>query len=436
MAARRCRDSGSWVEAANLYIMAQRCIDETGTGTGTGDQLTKILEGIWECTRVFRPDMAIDALERLGAYYNEQAMKKERDFVQIRLINLYSQKGTFDKALDTFNKIDGDTKMTKALSECAVAYTYTFLGRQDTAIEHLERSRPVLATGQRFFLAVNTITTLAAYVWKGAIREALYWYSRTKKLSKGHLDLELMADIWLGYIDFLSGNFTSGTKTFLRILDAQERLGSTAGGLSYIHTQSSLYFSAVYMGNLEQASHDLERFVHLDRTLCVNGAKALRDLYDAWICLEKGLSTKAIDLLEGALPSLKKGAANRVPYAINALCAAHLDTGEISCAQDLAARGIAWNERFGNQDQLIWSYRSAAKACIMKNDLEQAKPLLVRASMLSKKCMMKPHMAWNHSVWALYWKKQGDKEKADACTGRSQRMWLEMECPYQAEKIP
>jgi tetratricopeptide (TPR) repeat protein len=189
------------------------------------------------------------------------------------------------------------------------------------------------------------------------------------------------------------------------------------------------------MGDLEQAAKDLERFIRLEKTLCVHGAKALRDLYEAWICLEGGVNTKAIDLLEGALPVLKKGTANRVPYAINALCIAWMNEGEISRAQDLAAQGIAWNERFGNQDQLIWSYRSAAKACLLNNDPEKATPFLVRATELSEKYMMKPHMAWNHSVWAFYWEKQGNRPRADTCTKKSQSMWMDMECPYQTKKI-
>jgi class 3 adenylate cyclase/tetratricopeptide (TPR) repeat protein len=435
-AAQRYESSGSWFEAAANYLSAQTSLQITPDIPEASQKLIKVWEGIWLCSRIFNPAQAIAALEALSSHYRKVGLKKEETYALIRLINLYSQKGQFNKALQLFDYtsfLAADDPILLAALHTAIAYTHTFLGKPLLALSLLDQARPSLESSDRFLLAVNALTTLAAYVWKGDIDQAHKWYSRTKELSNDHMDLDLMAEMWFAHICCLEGSFEEAHRLLQDLSCREKKLGSLAGGLSYLRIQSCVYFRSRYFGDVQGARHDLEMFHALGSD--IQGSKALANLYQAWICIEEGRAPMARDLIEEALPELMSGVANRVPYALNTLAEAYLLMGDLPRARKAALTCIEWNEINGNQDQLIWALRVLAQVNMDMGDLDAPYSLLKRSYLLARTCRMRPHMAWVLALWGDLMVRAGKRRKALACYRRSMALWDEMGNPHQIHRI-
>jgi tetratricopeptide (TPR) repeat protein len=162
-AGRYCEASGAWVEAGAHFVSAEQCVRSSADVHQAEDLLVEIEEGIWRCSRVFDPVRAITALDDLMKYYRHKGLKEGEAFCIIRLINLYSQLGMFDKARECYENslgiIPGHPVLVAA-AQTAYAYTYTFLGRPLDALNLLEKARRS-HTADPFLYAVNMLTTLA-----------------------------------------------------------------------------------------------------------------------------------------------------------------------------------------------------------------------------------------------------------------------------------
>lgn len=438
LAARIYQAEGTWIEAAAQYLKAKECLQKTADLPDGDESLIMVLEGIWSCSRVFDPDLAISALEELGGIFKKSGHKGQEAFSQIRLINLYSQKAKFQEALDRYDDVltkTGGNDLLVAAAKTAVAYTYTFLGKPIIALQYLEEARSRLDLSDKFLLSVNYLTTLTAYVWRGCIKEAFVWHSRVKEQSSPYLDLDLMADVWLGYIFFLKGGIAEGQKVFDEIRFKEVKLGSIAGGLSYLRIQSSIYLYSRYTGWLDKAREEIDMLECQKNKSRKDPFFALHGLYRAWIALEHGQYQAARDLLEEALPLLETGIVNRVPYALNALAETYLKLEDFGKAVEIAGKCIAWNRENGNMDQLIWAWRIYGASCFKIGKWEEARDSLISASRLAWTLQMKPHIAWTIEVWGDYHAAKGKLVKAKACYARSISLWMAMENPYQARKI-
>jgi len=439
LAAQKSQNAGSWVEAAEHYRIADNILQrQHDDSKDRQNMLISVWEGIWNCTRIFNPDKAIYALERLVQYYSTEKEEKAEAFARIRLINLYSQKGLFDQAREAFSSavslVEND-QILRAAAETAVAYTYTYLGQPCMALDYLENSRRVFKPQDTFFLAVNCLSTLTAWVWKGNTTKALRWYRKTKEVSGNYVDLDLMADLWLGYIKYLKGDFSQGMRLFSKVYQAEQKLGVSAGGLSYIRIQSSIYFNTRYMGNPGVARQDLNSFQKLSEQVQVKGSEELTNLYRAWILLEESQFGQARDLLEMALPGLQAGIANRVPYALNALAEALLMQGCLEEAKKIAERGVAWNLQNQNQDQLIWAYTIMGRICISAQEYDNARKFLMQAFRLAKTCEMNPHRAWTFAAWGKLWEQRGNRSNAQACFSKAAHLWSAMGNQHQITRL-
>jgi tetratricopeptide (TPR) repeat protein len=435
-AAQRYQDTGSWFEAAAHYASAQRLLRENPGIGEAREKLLRIWEGIWICSRVFNPMQAIEALETLAALHRTEGRKKEEIYACIRLINLYSQKAMFDKALQLFDYATlrvPDDPVLCAAAKTAVAYTYTFLGKPLYALSLLDEARTVLDASDRFVVAVNALTTLAARVWIGDMHEARAWYHKAKASCRAYMDLDLMTEVWLAHICCLEGGFIEARKVYQEVSRSEKKLGKMAGGLTYLRIQGSIYFRSRYLGDGAGARLDLKMF-HAPGTELLQ-FKALERLYQAWINLEEGKVSLARDLIEEVMPELIKGIANRVPYALNTLAEAYLLMGDVAQARKTACSCIEWNEAKGNQDQLIWALRIWAQASIVADDTDAARTALRRAIRLARKNHMKPHVAWNLAVWAELLVRSGKVTRACACYRKALWLWEGMGNPHQADKI-
>lgn len=440
MAAKKIQASGSLTEAANHYMTAESCLEEYKDYPMRNEELIKVWEGIWSCTRILNPEKAIYALKKLSDYYKAKGFKDDEAFSKIRLINTYSQKGLFEKAIDTFNSLSHLVKenpVMRAAASTAVAYTYTYLGKPNIALGYLNEARPFFSDDHKFFLGVNYITALSAMVWKGDIPGALSCYKKARYMynDESDIDLGLLADIWLGYIYYLMGKFTEANKIFAQCSKAEQMLGSLAGGVSYIRIQSAIYFNSRYMGNTTEAMAELNKLTDFPQSFQIEGSDALTALYKGWICQEEGRLDEAKDLLEYAIPVLRRGIANRLPYALNALGEICLYTYDLTYAKALAEEGIKWNLENGNQDQLIWAYRLMGNVCIEQGLYKEAKDALSKALDLSRRLDMSPNMAWTLTSFGAYWKKRGNEKMADIYYKKAISMWQAMNNPYQIEKI-
>ncbi len=438
LAAINYQETGSLLEASHHYINAEHALTKVPEYPGRDQEWVRIWEGIWTCTRIFSPDRAISALENLSRYYSERDLIRDEVFAKIRLINLYSQKALFKNAFDIFREVlvkTEDDAVMRGAAETAIAYAFTYLGRPEMALEYLTFSRKSFSPSDSFLLAVNSLMTLTALVWKGSVPEALTWYQNTRTLCKGQSDMEMLSDIWLGYLNYLMGNFRRADQIFMEAFKAEQMLGAIAGALSYIRTQSSIYFNARYKGDLKQAREDLHRFERFSDDVHVAGSGALMDLYRGWISLEEGDYIAARSLLGRALPALKTGIANRVPYALNALAETLLHMSDWESAKFVAREGIAWNREHGNQEQFIGINRIMGEICLKADVFDEAKEALFIASRTARRLRMRPHVAWTLATWGDYWEKIGDRKKAKGCRERAQYMWQTMGNPYQACKI-
>ncbi|MCE5275337.1 MAG: AAA family ATPase [Deltaproteobacteria bacterium] len=435
-AARRCRDMGSWFEAVAHYLLVQRSLEENPDIPEAQAKLIGVREGIWMCSRVFNPAQAIDALEALASHYRAAGLKRGEAYACIRLINLHSQKGRFGRAFQLFEYatlLAADDQVLLAAARTSVAYTYTFLGKPLCALELLEKARPALEASDPFLLAANMLTTLAACVWKGALDEARKWYEKIRESGGSHLDLDLMAEVWLAHISCLEGRFGEAHRIFREVLNSERKLGSLAGGLSYLRIQGSIYFLSRYLGDVQGARQDLALFDELGSDMQGSGAMAM--LYQAWIAQEEGRAVEARNLLEAAVPDLMKGVANRVPYALNALAEACLLMGDLEEAKRTALACIEWNECHGNQDQLIWALRVWARISVSLGDPTTAQSALRRSCLLARMHRMRPHTAWNLTAWGDLLACSGKPGKARACYRRSLALWGEMGNRHQADRV-
>ncbi len=436
LSARTYQAEGSWIEASAHYRMAQLCLEKSQDYPDRDDLLIKIGEGIWSCSRIFNPDQAISALENLICLYRKAGHKNQEIFSQIRLINLYSQKGLFQKALDAFDDVVSKAygnDFLIAAAKTSVAYTYTYLGKPMTALKYLEEARNRLDSSDRFLLSVNYLTALAASIWRGSMTDALAWYSRMKEQSSPYMDLDLMAEVWHGYILFLKGDILDGQRIFDEVREKEKKLGCLAGGFSYLRIQSSIYLYSRYSGCLEKAQEELEKLE--ESTVHESSPSALLSLYRAWIGIEQGQYQMVRDLIENALPHLEAGIANRVPYALNALAEALLSLGDLTKASEIASRSIDWNCENGNMDQLIWARRIMGCIYLRQDRKDAAEDSLSTASRLAWEMKMKPHVAWTVGSWGDLHASSGKWKKAKSCYARAITLWRGMGNTYQAEKI-
>jgi len=436
LAARLYQAEGSWMEAAMHYTWARECICSGDWSAQRDEMLIAVCEGIWSCSRIFSPDRAIASLEELASLYGKGGHASQEIFSRIRLINLYSQKAQFEKALSTFERVQEQSRGNAFLSSAArttVAYTYTFLGKPLKALEYLEDSRPAIRPSDRLLLLTNHLTTLASCVWSGRIGEALSWYARTKELSSAYLDFDLMAEVWLGYLLFLKGEIPRGTQVLGEVRSREKKLGCLAGGFSYLRTQSSIYLNTHYTGFLDRARED---FALVQDQGPGDGPHApLIGLYQAWIAFEEGRTREAADLTREVLPSLEQGIANRVPYALNTLSEALFALGDLAGAQEAAERCVRWNTENGNSDQLIRATRILGTVLLARGSAEAGREALRRASSLARRTGMAPHTAWALASWGDYFRATGQEERALACFRTSHTLWESMGCPYQAAKV-
>jgi len=436
-AARHMETSGAWVEAGSHYLSAEHCVQKGGDIQGREDLLVVIREGIWRCCRVFDPARAIAALDALTDHYQMTGRRDEEAFCTIRLINLYSQRGHFEKSREFYARsleIIPHNPVLVAAAQTAFAYTYTFLGRPLDALTLLEKARPVLSTADPFLYTVNVLTTLAASVWKGDLQGAHAWYRQLKNSSSAYMDIDLMADVWFAHICFLEGSFQEASRMFDDVLSREKKLGSLAGGLSYLRIQGAIYFRSRYFGDIQGAIADLDSFDALKGGL--ETLNPLKDLYRAWIALGEGRHALAKDLIIAALPGLRNGVANRVPYALNSLAQAHLLLGNHADALCAARESIAWNEERGNLDQLIGALRIEAEINISMGDHEAARTRLVQAYRLARSSGMRPHVAWVLCAFGKLLRGKGHPpSRSNACFRKARRLWEEMGNHAQAAGI-
>lgn len=435
-AARTYQAEGSWIEAATHYAWARECLLEGDVWEDREERLIAVGEGIWSCSRIFSPDQAIAALEELASLHRKAGRTSQEVFARIRLINLYAQKAQFSKAIDAYEAVSPDVQgnaFLSAASKTAMAYTCTFLGKPLKALEHLQEARACLDSQDRLLLLANHLTTLAACVWKGDIREALVWYGRTKEGSPPYLDFDLMAEVWLGYVLFLKGEITRGRKVLDEVRAREEKLGSLAGGFSYLRIQSSIYLCTRYTGDMDRAREDLAR-AHAQEAGNARHAPLI-GLYQAWLALEDGQLREAASLAQGVLPSLEKGIANRVPYALNTLAEALFLLGDLSQAEEAAGRCIRWNTENGNMDQLVWGLRTLSRIHLASGRSAACRESLAHASRLARASGMRPHTAWNLASWGAYHAALGRAHKADSCYRRARSLWEAMGCLHQARKV-
>jgi class 3 adenylate cyclase/tetratricopeptide (TPR) repeat protein len=435
-AGKHCQSTGAWVEAGAHFLSAEQYLHAGKMLPGTEGLLVTIQEEIWRCYRVFNPGRAIVALEDLACYYRNKGLSEEEAFCSIRLINLYSQKGLFNKAKGCYDfalNLICDNPVLIAAAHTAFAYTYTFLGKPLDALRLLDNARPILDASDRFLYAVNVLTTLAANVWKGDMEGSRSWYEQTKRFSKAYMDIDLMADIWLAHICCLEGRFEEARRIFEDVSSREMKLGMLAGGLSYLRIQGSIYFRCRYFGDIQGARADLEAFNALGGEISYAGP--LKDLYRAWIALENDKPGQAKELINTALPGLRDGVANRVPYALNALAEACHLLGDHSAALSTAQESITWNEQRGNIDQLIWALRVFAEICTSQGQYDTAHKALSRAYALARSSMMKPHLAWLIASWGNLLKATGKSSKARRCFGKSLKLWKEMGNPLQEKRM-
>lgn len=427
------KDSGAWVEAVSHYQAAQRLAlmlqDERLQNISSS-----IWEGIWMCSRVFNPELAIEALESLASSYRDSERRADEAYACIRLINLYSQRGFFEKALQLFHhskQLSADDPVLLAAARTAVAHTFTFLGKPIVALQLLDQARPGLSS-DTFLLAVNYLTSLAASVWKGNMHEARSWYEKTKQLSSGYQDLDLMAEIWLAHILCLEGNFQQAKSVYGRTMAYEKKLGTLAGGFSYLRIQGSIYFRTLYFGDLIEANEDFASFKAF--VAGVQEFKPLADLYQAWIFFEEGNTSRAEELIENCLSDLKKGVANRVPYALNTLAEARLALGKTHQALANILECICWNEENGNQDQLIRALRIYSRVQTELGDIDGACCTMKRAFFLARSNGLRPQKAWILSEWGEILFRKGIFSKARACWCNANFLWKDMGNEYQASK--
>ena len=436
MAARKYQAEGSWVEAAAHYRLAEKWLKKCADLPDNREKLISVWEGIWSCARIFNPAQATVALESLCGYYTQSKMSKEETFTLIRLINLYSQKGQFLKAIEIFEQayaLAGEDTFLCSAAKTAVAYTYTYLGRPDRALAYLEQARGGLTKTNTFLLAVNHLTTLTAYVWKGDLIDALKWYNLTKQTGSEYRDLELMAEIYLGYIHYLAGRFSQARQVFERVALQERKLGSLAGGVTYLRIQSSIYFNARYNGDLDRAREDLKVFENFGGDM--KDHQALADLYRSWIESEAGQYARVRDLLIKAWPLFQKGIANRVPYALNALAEAFCKLDEFGQAGKFARLCIEWNEENGNQDQLIWALRTMGDIYIRRKMYGEARTVLKRAFRMSRICSMTPHVAWTLESWGDLFHHLERQRASRACYRQAIDIWTKADNYYQAQRL-
>ena len=435
-AGKHCQATGAWVEAGAHFLSAEQHLKAGKTLPDAEELLVAIQEGIWRCYRIFSPGRAIIALERLAGIYRNKGLNEEEAFCSIRLINLYSQKGLFNKAKECYDfalNLICDNPVLIAAAHTAFAYTYTFLGKPLDALRLLDNARPTLDASDRFLYTVNVLTTLAASVWKGDLEGSRSWYGETKRFSSAYMDIDLMADIWLAHICCLEGRFEEARRVFEDVSSREMKLGMIAGGLSYLRIQGSIYFRARYFGDIQGATADLDAFNALGGE--IHCAGSIKDLYRAWIALEKGNPEEAKELINNALPGLRDGVANRVPYALNALAEACRLLGDYSTALSAAQESITWNEQKGNVDQLIWALRVFAEICTSQGQYDTAHKTLSRAYALACSSMMKPHQAWLIASWGNLLKAAGKSSKAQRCFGKSLELWKEMGNPLQEKRM-
>jgi pentatricopeptide repeat protein len=247
------------------------------------------------------------------------------------------------------------------------------------------------------------------------------------------MDIDLMADMWLAHVCCLEGSFEEAHRVFKEVSSREMKIGMLAGGLSYLRIQGSIYFRSRYFGDIQGAQADLEAFNALGVEIYHPGS--LKDLYRAWIALEKGNPGEAKELINAALPDLRDGVANRVPYALNALAEAHHLLGDHSAALRTAKESITWNEEKGNVDQLIWALRVFAEICTSQGQYDTAHKALSRAYALARSSMMKPHLAWLIASWGNLLKATGKSSKARRCFGKSLKLWKEMGNPLQEKRM-
>ncbi|HPR50957.1 MAG TPA: AAA family ATPase [Deltaproteobacteria bacterium] len=436
MAARKYQAEGSWVEAAAHYCLAEKWLKISSDTPDIREKLITVWEGIWSCARIFNPVQATQALESLRSYYTQVGMEEQETFALIRLINLYSQKGQFEEAIKTFEQacaLAGEDTFLRSAAMTVVAYTYTYLGRPDRALAYLAQARQGLTASDSFLLAVNHLTTLSACVWKGALVDAHQWYCMTKQSGSEYMDLDLMAEIYLGYIHYLAGSFQKARQVFDRVALQERKLGSLAGGLTYLRIQSSIYFNARYTGDLVSAQQDLALFKTCGGDM--KDHQALADLYRSWIELEMGRYECVRELLMKVWPRFKKGIANRVPYALNALAEALCKLGELEEAEKFARQSIEWNEENGNQDQLIWALRIMGDIYVHRKRYGEARAALKRASRMSRLCSMKPHVAWTLESWGDLFHHLEKQRPARACYDKAIAIWRDSDNSYQARRL-
>ena len=245
------------------------------------------------------------------------------------------------------------------------------------------------------------------------------------------MDLDLMADVWHAYLLFLKGDFPGAQGLFDVIRDKERKLGSLAGGFSYLRIQSAIYVYSRYTLWVDKAREELDMLESRgrDRELF----PGLMGLYRAWVALGLKRYREAGDLAQECLPLLEKGVANRVPYALNTLAEALLMLGELPSARAAAERAIEWNERHGNAEQLIWAYRTMASIRLGMQDRPSAFELLKKASFLSTDRGMKPHIAWTLSSWGDFHAACGARKKARTCYRKAAALWSAMGIPQHTK---
>ncbi|MEN6474014.1 MAG: AAA family ATPase [Syntrophaceae bacterium] len=438
LAAERGRETGAWVEAAVHYTNAEQALQRLPDDEQTAATKVTIWEGLWTCTRIFNPEQAVVALKNLVRVHEAMGDKRAEVFARIRLINLYTQKAQFSDALATFKTVlpltEDDARM-RAAAETTIAYAFTYRGVPDLALTYLTAARSRIDPDDLFLNGVNSLMTLTAFVWKGDIDQALFWYQNTCEFCRGQKDLELLANLWLGYINHLAGNFARGAVLFERVAASEQMLGAMSGALPYVRTQSSIYFNTSYLGRPQAARRDLQSFSRWCDSMQVQGALALLELYEGWIALAEDRLEKARLHLEQALPALKTGIANRVPYALNALSEVLLRSRFLADAQETALNGVIWNREHGNQEQLTCSLRLLGEALIAIGDLDRAKPYLAEADHTARIGCFKPHLAWTYEAYARYWEKRGNESLAQDWNRKAYAAWTAMGNLFQARKL-
>ena len=438
LAAQRCRETGAWVEAATQYTHAEQALKRLPDEEQTADIKVKLYEGLWTCSRVFNPEQAIIALKELIRLYESREDKRAEVFARIRLINLHTQKAQFREALAVFKSVlplTQDDAQMRAAAETTIAYAFTYRGDPDVALTYLTAAARSIHPDDYFLRGVNSLMTLTAFVWKGDIKQALIWYQHTREFCRGQKDLELLADLWLGYINHLAGNFSRGEMLFERVAASEQMLGAMSGALPYLRMQSSIYFNTCYLGRPHNARRDLLSFSRWCETMQIQGASALLGLYEGWIALAEARLEDARRHLEQALPALETGIANRLPYALNSLAQVHMHTQAWDAARNVALKGVSWNRTHGNQEQLIVSLRLSGEASLAIGDLDQARLSLSEAGRAARREGFKPHLAWTYEAYGRYWEKLGNDLLAQDWNRKAYSAWMSMGNLFQARRL-